>query len=265
MAQVPPTPLLPLRMGHTLMGEWEDESLLMNQQPMFGDDSILDITFNIEHSQGGIGDGDMDTPKRGESSKNTLGGMKLMEEPKEDIWAEEVDSLNGRDITLGPGSPQPIGPTDDIDDEDEVEMGRAIPRSSYEDQDFADMQPTDPEPLDDFEQDNAPVEYHDSPHPASPRRYIETDPSPPPESPCMSQDFLLEEKSFLGWGERPTLAESERSLSLDLSSRDDRVLSHSSDITSTNSISLKRSATSPRQSCEKKKSRSMQHVIGWWS
>jgi hypothetical protein len=125
------------------------------------------------------------------------------------------------------------------------------------------MQPTDPEPLDDFEQDNAPVEYHDSPHPVSPRRYTELDASSLPESPRIPQDFLLEETSFLGWGERPTLAESERSLSLDLSSRDDRILSHSSDITSTNSISLKRSATSPRQSCEKKKSRSTQDVMRW--
>jgi hypothetical protein len=250
-------------MGHISMGEWDDESLLMDQQPMFGDNSMLDITFNIEQGQGGIGDGDMDTPKRGESSKNTLGGMKLMEEPKEDIWAEEVDSLNGRDITLGPGSPQPIGPPGDVDDEYEVEIGRAIPRPSYEDQDLPDMQPTDPKPLDDFEQDIIPIEHHDSPHPDSPRRYTELDASSPPESPRMHQDFLLEETSFLGWGERPTLAESERSLSLDLSSRDDRILSHSSDITSTNSISLKRSATSPRQSCEKKKSRSMQDVLRW--
>jgi len=44
MAEVPPTPLLP-----TKMGGWdlEDESLLIDQGPIFGDESMMEMTFEI--------------------------------------------------------------------------------------------------------------------------------------------------------------------------------------------------------------------------
>ena len=54
MAQIPPTPLMPSR--YTDGWNLEDESLLMDQQPIFGDESMLDMTFEMGTEDGDDGD-----------------------------------------------------------------------------------------------------------------------------------------------------------------------------------------------------------------
>jgi hypothetical protein len=57
MADIPPTPLFPSRSRSTAGWSLDDESLLMDQQPIFGDESILNMTFEMG-SDDGNGDED---------------------------------------------------------------------------------------------------------------------------------------------------------------------------------------------------------------
>lgn len=73
MASVPPTPLMPSR--YTAGWDMEDESLLMDQQPIFGDESMLNMTFEM-----GTEDGDDGDVSSGTIVAADLDGRKFKEE-----------------------------------------------------------------------------------------------------------------------------------------------------------------------------------------
>lgn len=271
MAQVPPTPLLPLRMG---LGEgWEgvEESLLMDQEPDF-DDSIFDITFNIEHSRTEVG---MDMPKKGESLQGVFQLEKSREERDEESEVgERSERLEGRGVSGTPrriasqsitpraDTPQANYPQADTlliesylpgkrneEDDLECEVARNISHRNEEElPDFGGTTETynhDDHDLEEYVSEPSPPpldeSYHNQEPPYEPISPVRSVTSPPAR-----EKEIPEETSFLGWGEQPTIADLQLELSLSLSPSLPR---HSG----SSSGSYKRAATSSRQASERKK------------
>jgi hypothetical protein len=85
MAEVPPTPLFPTRMGGWNI---EDASLLMDQQPIFGDESMLDMTFEMSRIEDGPESGNTEgVCADGECSTATV----VMSAKDEEGWAQDED------------------------------------------------------------------------------------------------------------------------------------------------------------------------------
>ena len=83
MAEVPPTPLLP-----TKMGGWDlkDESLLIDQGPIFGDESRMEMTFEMSRIE--------DTQEDRDYWKTTEGG----DESTETIMMSEMERKRGTSV-----------------------------------------------------------------------------------------------------------------------------------------------------------------------
>lgn len=87
MAEVPPTPLLPTSMDQWMM---DDESLLFNQQPIFGDESLMEMTFEMSRME----DADMiplDALEEGNDSTDTI----VMPAPAWDVVLDIGEHVDG--------------------------------------------------------------------------------------------------------------------------------------------------------------------------
>jgi hypothetical protein len=254
------------------LGEgWEggEESLLMDQEPDF-DDSIFDITFNIERSRTEIEMGmGMNTPKKGESLQGAFTVEKSTGErdgesgvvERSERLERRGSSRTSRRIPRRSITPQADNPRvassqpgkRNEEDDSECELARNVSQrneeevpdfggtmESYTHTDLYGSEPT-PDPIDESYHNEEP---HDEP--ISPVVSV--------NSPPACEEEIPEETSFLGWGEQPTIADLQLELSLSLSPS----LPHHSQ---SSSSSYKRAATSPRQASENKKGQFRSRVI----
>jgi hypothetical protein len=243
----------------------------MDQEPDF-DDSIFDITFNIEHSRTEMG---LDTPKKGETSQSVFqlkqsreerdgesGVVERSERPERRGSSGTPRRIPGRSITPRGDIPRVESSQANTPQANTLPVESSLPGKRNEEDDLecevaSNISHRNEEELLDFggtmetythtdlyksEPTLDPINesYHEEPHyePISPVRSL--------NSPPVREEDIPEESSFLGWGEQPTIADLQLELSLSLSPS----LPHHSE---SSSNSFKRAATSPRQASERKR------------
>ena len=245
MASVPPTPLMPSR--YTAVWDMEDESLLMDQQPIFGDESMLNMTFEM-----GTEDGDDGDVSSGTIVAADLDGRKFNEEENlekdedgECEVARDAQAILGyMDLpTFNNESQDDIDLLQDLDPFD-YPPSPFLNRSTY----YANQQKVhvgSPTPEEDIQEETTFTSQEKIVAPAE-IEAVCTGPSLSMQSEPL--ELMLEETTFSARGEKSTWAEDERDSSL--GSGDSLSISVANG-------SEKRPASSPRRATVTKKSMSI--------
>jgi hypothetical protein len=263
MAEVPPTPLLPTRIGGWNL---EEQSLLMDEGPIFGDESMMEMTFEMSRMEDGQGDGDYwKTTDEGDESIETI-MMSEMEremtlvEGQED-WEVEVardagGNLDQQEPAFFAVEEDKDAAHDTVDHEDyygDYPPSPFLDRSMWKSSHTA-------EPAQSI---TLPEEDVQSPLPPNIDISFDQANLQSPGSTSLSLEAIVSDGiTFTARGDKPTLAEEERSLSIEpIRSREVSLMvdgsGHEEDAegreTGNGDTAAKRPASSPRQSQEKKK------------
>jgi hypothetical protein len=263
MAEVPPTPLLPTRIGGWGL---EEESLLMDEGPIFGDDSMMEMTFEMSRIEDGQGDGDYwKTTDEGDESTETI-MMSDTEREKvtvvedQEDWeveaAREAGHLDRREPTFFAVEEDKNAAYHTIDQDDYY---GDYPPSPFLDRSLWKLRHT----AGPAQSITLPEEDVQSPLPPNIDISFNQANLQSPGFPSPSLEAIVSDDiTFTARGDKPTLAEEERSLSLEsIRSREVSLLvddsGHEGDVerleTENGNTTAKRPASSPRQAQEKKK------------
>jgi len=263
MAEVPPTPLLPTRMGGW---DLEGESLLMDQGPIFGDESMMEMTFEMSRIEDGQGDGDYwGTAEEGDESTGTIvmpatdrNALGLVE--KQEDWGVEVASEAGGHLDrqkpafLAENIENAAYDTVDHDDYyGEYPPSPFLDKSIWKSKRAVDVAQPSTLPEEDLQ---APLPTHID------ISFNQAELDSPGSASLSLKAIVPEETTFTARGDKPTWAEEERGLSLELvrSQGISLVMDEEGNEgdkegrdTMSGSATAKRPASSPRQAQEKKK------------
>jgi hypothetical protein len=264
MAEVPPTPILP-----TKIGGWgvEEQSLLMNEGPIFGDESMMEMTFEmsrIEDTQ--EDDVHWKTTDEGDESTETIimyetGREKVTVVEDQEEWEVEAAREAGGHLDRPESTSFAVEEDQDaayhtIDQDDYY---GDYPPSPFLDRSFWKLRHT-AEPAQSI---TLPEEDVQSPLPPNiDISFNQADLQSPGVVSLSLEAIVPEDITFTARGDKPTLAEKERSLSLEsIRSREVSLMvddsGHEGDAegreTGNGNTTAKRPASSPRQSQEKKK------------
>jgi len=271
MADIPPTPLLP-----TNIGGWgvDDQSLLMEQGPIFGDESMMEMTFEMSRFEDGHGELDhwnaMD--ERDGSSDTVV--MPILNEDTitvaEDHGDWEVEAAREAGADLERREPSFFAV-----EEDEDAARYAIDHDDYYGEyppsPFLDRSMWKPRQTAESAQliTLAEEDFHSPPPPHIEISFNQVDVESPGIYYQSLEAIIPGDFTFTAHGDKPTWAEEERSLALE--STQSRAVSSvvdesgnegdSQDQESNNGkATAKRPASSPRQAQEKKKCTSRSSV-----
>jgi hypothetical protein len=264
MAELPPTPLLPTRIGGWGL---EEQSLLMDEGPIFGDESMLEMTFEISRIEDGQGDGDYwKTTDEGDESTDTIVMSEMERETVtvvEDQEDREVEAAREAGGHLDRPEPTFFAVEEDKDAAyhtvDQDDYYGDYPPSPFLDRSLRKLRHT-AEPAQSI---TLPKEDVQSPLPTNIDISFNRADLQSSGSPSLSLEAIVPDNiTFTARGDKPTLAEEERSLSLEsIRSREVSLMvddsGHEGDVegreTGNGNTTAKRPASSPRQSQEKKK------------
>lgn len=272
MADIPPTPLLP-----TKIGGWgvDDQSLLMEQGPIFGDESMMEMTFEMSRFEDGQGELDhWNAMDERDGSTDTIVMPVLNEETitvAEDHgdWEVEAAREAGADLERREPSFFAVEENEDaahyaIDHDDyygEYPPSPFLDRSMWKPRQTAEFAQSITLPLEDFQSPRPPhIEIS----------FNQADVESPGILSKSLEAIVPGEATFTAHGDKPTWAEEERSHSLE-SSRSRKVSPpvdgsangrDAEERESRNGVAAaKRPASSPRQAQEKKKCTSRSSVL----
>jgi hypothetical protein len=271
MAEVPPTPLLPTRIGGWGL---EEQSLLMDQGPIFGDESMMEMTFEMSRIEDGQGDGDYwKTTDEGDESNETI-MMSEMEREKvtvvEDQENWEVEAARDAGGHLDLSEPTFFAVEEDKDAAyhtvDQDDYYGDYPPSPFLDRSLWKLRHT----AESAQSITLPEEDVQSPLPPNIDISFNQANLQSPGFPSPSLEAIVSDDiTFTARGDKPTLAEEERSLSLEsIRSREVGLMvddsGHEEDAegreVGNGNTTAKRPASSPRQSQEKKKCTSRHQI-----
>jgi len=217
MAEVPPTPLLPTRIGGW---DLEGESLLMDQGPIFGDESMMEMTFEMSRIEDGQGDGDYwKTAEEGDDSTGTIvmpveerdavGLVEKLEDWEVEVAREAGGHLDRQEPAFFAENIENVsyGTVDDDDYYGDYPPSPFLDRSTWKSKRAIDVaQPS-----------RLPEEDLQSPLPPNMEISFNQAELESPGSASVSLEAIVpEETTFTARGDKPTWAEEERSLSLEL-------------------------------------------------
>jgi hypothetical protein len=264
MAEVPPTPLLPTRIGGWGL---EEQSLLMDEGPIFGDDSMMEMTFEMSRIEDRQEDGVYwKATNEGDESTETI-MMSQMErekvtvvDPQEDWEVEAAREARGH---LDRSEPTFFAVEEDKDVAyhtiDQDDYYGDYPPSPFLDRSLWKLRHT-AEPAQSI---TLPKEDVQSPLPPNIDISFNQADLQSPGFPSLSLKAIVPDNiTFTARGDKPTLAEEERSLSqASIRSREVGLMvddsGHGGDgegrETGNGNTTAKRTASSPRQSQEMKK------------
>jgi len=263
MAEVPPTPLLPTRIGGW---DLEGESLLMDQGPIFGDEPMMEMTFEMSRIEDGQGDEDYwRTAEEGDESTGTIvmpvtdrDAMGLVEK-QEDREVEVAREAGGHLDRQEPAFFAENIENAAYDTVDHDDYYGDYPPSPFLDRSICKLKRA----IEFAQPSTLPEEDLQSPLPTHIDISFNQGQLESPGSASLSLEAIIpEETTFTARGDKPTWAEEEHSLSQELvrSQGISLVMDEEGNErdkegrdTMSGSATAKRPASSPRQAREKKK------------
>jgi len=265
MAEVPPTPLLP-----TKMGGWdlEGESFVMDQGPIFGDESMMEMTFEMSRIEDGQRDGDYwKMAEEGDESTGTIvmpatdtNAVELVENQED--WEVEVAREAGGYLDRQ----EPAFLAENIENAAYDTVDHDDYYGDYPPSPFLDRSIWNSKRAIDVAQPST-LSEEDVLSPPAPNidisfNLLQADLEPSGSASLSLEAIVSEKTTFTARGDKPTWAEEERGLSLELVRSQGISLvtdeegnegeKEGRDIMS-GSATAKRPASSPRQAQEKKR------------